>query len=196
MTTMTNSYCVAISRPTDHHHSVDIDIAGLGHRLYKVRNDRYPPLGSTKLDALAGVGRGTVSRIESADRPEVSAVVLAKIASVLGVRVDWLIFGNSVQKTAAPVDVDTPIGGFISKVMRLPGLIEWIEGEGAMTAVGIIARGLHLYERRKPELVGGVPKGGWGRYFGGIAQGGDGSLGADLPPDSVIKTHVRSRGRR
>lgn len=165
------SYPLENARDAGQHHGVEIDIAAVGARLREARERRG--YGSAELDIMAEVGRGTVSRIESGDRPEVSAVVLAKIADAVGVRLDWLIYGRGEMRVkdadrVAPAP-DPPIGGFLLQVDRLPGLRRWIEQQREQFPLSTIARGLEAYENSPPQSrEDGVPKAGWSSFFADV----------------------------
>lgn len=77
----------------------DIDMLALGRRLKRAREEAGFDI-VTKLEVDAGVSRGTISRIENGEKPEVSLQVVAKIARVLGVRLDWLVFGRRLRTAA------------------------------------------------------------------------------------------------
>ena len=55
------------------------------------------------LDALAGLGRGHVSMIETGRRPNLEAKTAVALASVLGVTTDWLLTGEGKAPTKRAV---------------------------------------------------------------------------------------------
>jgi transcriptional regulator with XRE-family HTH domain len=54
---------------------------------------------SAALAERAGISRVTLSRIETGRVGKASADTLARIAAVLGVSVDWLLFGDETATT-------------------------------------------------------------------------------------------------
>jgi transcriptional regulator with XRE-family HTH domain len=65
-------------------------------------------LSARDLSLKAGLTQSVVGQIERRDVANPSATTLGSIARVLGVSVDWLLFGDEV---GAPGDVETKSGG-------------------------------------------------------------------------------------
>jgi transcriptional regulator with XRE-family HTH domain len=148
---------------------VIVDMAGIGRRLREARERRG--YGSAELDIMSEVGRGTTSRIESARSPEISLMVVAKVATALGVRLDWLVFGRGEMYSThdKPALPDPPIGGFMLQIARLPGLQRWIEQNPGEFPLSTIAKGLEQYAHRpNRSREDGEPLGGWGAYFADV----------------------------
>lgn len=182
---MLDSYDLETTVDAGKHRHVEFDIDTIGRRLREARERKG--YGSAELDIMAEVGRGTTSRIEAGERPEVSAVVLSKLAATLGVHLDWLVHGrgdmhikNAERKTPPP---DPPIGGFLLQIDRLPGLRRWIERHPGEFTISAIARGLEKYEHLPPQSQeDGVPMGGWGSFFADVD-----ALDARELPDGTAK---------
>lgn len=144
----------------------EIDLHALGRRLIEARESCG--WGSRETDIESHVGIGTVSRLESARRPEISVRSLARIASALGVRFDWLVHGHGPMRELRPGEEvsDPKAGVFLAHVDRLPGLREWLQENPAEVRLSTLVRGIEAY----PTLCtrtrsDGQPLGGWSQYF-------------------------------
>jgi transcriptional regulator with XRE-family HTH domain len=141
-----------------------LDLEGIARRLATVRMERG--IAQTRLDSLAGVGRGAVQRIEEGSRPELSVSVLARIADCLQMDLNWLIRGDDRES-----GLDVPIAGFLSQLHRLPGLLDFLEKQGAHLPLHVIARGLKTYrETAKGSKAKAMPKEGWQAFFSPVAK--------------------------
>lgn len=69
-------------------------------RLRAARMLVKPILSARELDKLAGLTANHVQAIETGRRTRVEALTVAKIATVIGVSLDWLIRGKGRQPKA------------------------------------------------------------------------------------------------
>jgi transcriptional regulator with XRE-family HTH domain len=79
----------------------------LGERLHIARRRR--DLTQQGLAVQAGTTRVTISRLERVDKPQVSFDVLARIAGVLAVSLDWLA-GRKDSDTIGMATGVAPVG--------------------------------------------------------------------------------------
>lgn len=61
---------------------------------------------------------------------------------------------------------DLPVGSFLMKLRRLPGLERWIEENPSALTVSQLARGMSIYDDVRPaSRSDGQPMNGWGAFF-------------------------------
>lgn len=89
-----------------------------GNRLRDARNDAE--LTGDKLGALIGVSKQTIAHWE-ANRYEPKIVYLAKLSEVLGVSVDWLVTGKTIE-TLSPAAIKQ---GRFYEALSLEGRRRW-----------------------------------------------------------------------
>lgn len=146
----------------------DIDMSAVGRRLRKAREEAGESI-VTKLEAACGVGRGTIARIEDGEKPEVSLQVVAKIARFLGIRLDWLVFGDESDAGVGALEelgLKLPVAQLLLQIEKRPGLKEWVFADGGQVPLQLIASGLKTFAQSPPPLRSdGVPVGGWGSWF-------------------------------
>lgn len=67
---------------------------------------------------------------------------------------------------------DVPVGTFLMKLRRLPGLERWIEANPSALTVAQLARGMAIYDDVQPaSRSDGQPLNGWGAFFDDALSG-------------------------
>jgi len=164
----------------------EINLKAMGKRLQDAREDLG--LLRNQLDDGAGVGRGSVHRIENAQRPEISAMILGKLAAYLGIKVDHLMYGGEepAPSRAMPPILKISAATFLGQVRQLPGntsLLHFIESKvGSKIPLHVLAEGMAAYYANPPRLdENGAPVTGWAAFFGAARK------------DGVKKNHAAGR---
>jgi transcriptional regulator with XRE-family HTH domain len=71
----------------------------LSSRLRQARKTKG--LSASSLDAVAGLTRGHTWQIETGRKPRIELETASKLASALGVSIDWLVRGEGLGPVAA-----------------------------------------------------------------------------------------------
>lgn len=122
-------------------------------------------LGANALDRLIGQSTGYTSRIEDGTKVSPDVFIVARAATVLGVRLGWLVDGEGPRPREQESD-DPAVGTVLLKLRRLPGLEGWVEENPQKLTVSQLARGLRVYDEVKPRSRDdGQPLGGWASFF-------------------------------
>ena len=79
----------------------EIIMVDVGHRIYALRKERR--LSQEELAEMADISKQTVSLVEGGKR-EVLASNIAKLAEVLGVSTDYLLFGERTEPDIMRLD--------------------------------------------------------------------------------------------
>lgn len=153
-----------------------------GNRLRLAREAKG--LRVTELNTLAKLSAGSVSRLEWGDRTTVGAAVVAQLAGVLGVTMDWLWKG---QGPAGPdVLAATILMGIDRRKLR-----EVIEADPGHWRLSTIVQAL---QHDGPTGPDGVPTGGWNRLLSTLEAGEPPTVGED--ETTIVRKRKRRAARR
>lgn len=180
--------------------SLGNDSATIGARVREARLLR--DLGSNELGRLAGMGGGEVSQIENGVRPRPGVFAIARLADALRVHLEWLVFGRGPRDLDAPLQEvkdrapDPPVGTFLLRLGRTPGLQRWIEDHPESVTVSELLRGMAAYEATPPRTRSdGQPAAGWGAFFHDVLAGNLG-LGDRRSVGDPAAAEMAQLGRR
>jgi len=141
--------------------------------VFRDLEEQFP--NQTEIGRLVGVDQSRVSAIRSTGKTSLHVLLAAatlanrppeEISRILGTPLP-----NPIP-TSAPAHTDPPVGTFLMRLRRLPGLEAWVEENPQKLTISQLAHGMAIYEDVKPRSRDdGQPLNGWGSYFDDALSG-------------------------
>lgn len=134
--------------------------------------ERFP--NQTELAKRIGIDQSRVSAIRNTGKTSMQTLIRAAVLAGRTLQDFGRAVGVELPSASAPGSpmVDPPVGTFLMKLRRLPGLEKWVEAHPEKFSISQLAKGMALYDDVRPaSRSDGEPFNGWGAFLEDAVSG-------------------------
>lgn len=133
--------------------------------------ERFP--NQTELARKIGIDQSRVSAIRNTGKTSMQTLIRAAVLAGRTLQDFGRAVGVELPSAASESPMaDPPIGTFLMKLRRLPGLEQWVESHPEQFTISQLAKGMALYDDVRPaSRSDGQPFNGWGAFLDDAVSG-------------------------